>query len=119
MKVLLSSTSTCLLLFRCSHAFRPLSIGVGSSNIRSIRSSIGSGKAFDLTNRLYSSSSTVLKMSQIPFAVIVEAEIQPDRVDELLKIMETNARESRKEPGCLRFGTWWRHNYKRKMMVSS
>jgi quinol monooxygenase YgiN len=40
-----------------------------------------------------------------PFAVIVEAEIQPDRVDELLKIMENNARESRKEPGCLRFGT--------------
>ncbi len=45
-------------------------------------------------------------MSSKPFAVIVEAEIQPDRVDELLKIMETNAKESRKEPGCLRFGTF-------------
>ena len=84
MKVLATTGSACLLLLRSSNAFRPIHKPV-------------------FTNRLYSSSTTALKMSQ-PFAVIVEAEIQPDRVDELLKIMDNNARESRKEPGCLRFG---------------
>lgn len=53
------------------------------------------------SNRLYSSSA--LKMSK-PFAVIVEAEIKPDRMDEFLKMIENNAVNSRKEPGCLRFG---------------
>jgi quinol monooxygenase YgiN len=39
-----------------------------------------------------------------PFAVIVEAEIQPERMDEFLKLIEHNAVNSRMEPGCLRFG---------------
>lgn len=38
-----------------------------------------------------------------PFAIIVQAEIQSDRLDEFLTLIETNAVESRKEPGCLRF----------------
>ena len=42
-----------------------------------------------------------------PFAVIVEAEIQPERMDEFLKMIENNAINSRKEPGCLRFGKWF------------
>jgi hypothetical protein len=41
-----------------------------------------------------------------PFAVIVQAEIQPDRMNEFLAMIELNAKESRKEPGCMRFGTF-------------
>lgn len=39
-----------------------------------------------------------------PFSVIVEAEIQPDRMEEFLGMIKTNAENSRKEPGCIRFG---------------
>jgi (4S)-4-hydroxy-5-phosphonooxypentane-2,3-dione isomerase len=38
-----------------------------------------------------------------PFAVIVKAKIDPNRIDEFLTLMETNAQASRQEPGCLRF----------------
>jgi (4S)-4-hydroxy-5-phosphonooxypentane-2,3-dione isomerase len=38
-----------------------------------------------------------------PFAVVVQAEIEPDRMHEFLTLIETNAVQSRKEPGCLRF----------------
>ena len=76
MKIL---SSTCFLLLRSSQAFQK--------------------PAF--SSRLYSSTS--LNMSK-PFAVIVEAEIQPERMDEFLKMIENNAVNSRKEPGCLRFG---------------
>ena len=38
-----------------------------------------------------------------PFAVIVQAEIRPDRMEEFMQLIETNAVETRKEPGCLRF----------------
>lgn len=38
-----------------------------------------------------------------PFAVIVQAEIEPQRMAEFLEIMEANAQETRKEPECLRF----------------
>ena len=37
------------------------------------------------------------------FAVIVQATIVPDRMAEFLKLIKTNAEETRKEPGCLRF----------------
>ena len=40
-----------------------------------------------------------------PFAVIVQAEIQPDRLDEFMQLIEENASNTRKEPGCIRFGT--------------
>lgn len=55
------------------------------------------------------SSSTTLYMTgedndtNKPFAVIVKTEIQVDRIAEFLKMIEINAVESRKEPGCLRF----------------
>jgi (4S)-4-hydroxy-5-phosphonooxypentane-2,3-dione isomerase len=35
--------------------------------------------------------------------VIVEAEIEPDRMAEFLELIEANAKETRKEPGCIRF----------------
>ena len=37
------------------------------------------------------------------FAVVVQAEIDPDRMHEFLTLIETNAVQSRQEPGCLRF----------------
>jgi Antibiotic biosynthesis monooxygenase len=50
----------------------------------------------------FSSSTTTTKMA--PFAVVVEAEIEPDRMAEFLEMIKTNAENSRKEPGCIRFG---------------
>ena len=38
-----------------------------------------------------------------PFAVVVQADIDPDRMHEFLSLIQTNAVETRKEPGCLRF----------------
>lgn len=81
------SSSACLLLFRTSQAFTAVSKPNSLSTLRSY-------------------SSSILKMSK-PFSVIVEAEIKPDRMDEFMKMIETNAIESRKEPGCLRFGKFW------------
>ena len=53
-----------------------------------------------------SSTNTELNMSATdkPFAVVVQAEIQPDRMEEFLKLIQTNAENTRKEPGCIRFG---------------
>ena len=39
-----------------------------------------------------------------PFAIVVEAEIKPERMAEFLDVMERDAVGSRTEPGCLRFG---------------
>lgn len=52
-----------------------------------------------------SQSSNMSTSAKKPFAVIVQAEIQPNRMDEFLTMIAFNAAESRKEPGCLRFGT--------------
>jgi quinol monooxygenase YgiN len=38
-----------------------------------------------------------------PFAIIVQAEIVPDRLEEFVKLIEINAVNSRKEPDCIRF----------------
>ena len=38
-----------------------------------------------------------------PIVIVVTVEIEEDRVDEFLKVMEQDAKESRKEEGCLRF----------------
>ena len=38
-----------------------------------------------------------------PVGVIVQAEIEPDRMHEFIELIEANAVETRKEPGCLRF----------------
>ena len=38
-----------------------------------------------------------------PFAVVVQATIQPDRMAEFIELIQKNAQETRKEPGCLRF----------------
>ena len=35
--------------------------------------------------------------------IVVDAEIEPSRVDEFLKVIEADAVGSRAEPGCLRF----------------
>lgn len=51
-----------------------------------------------------SSSSRLHAESEKPFAVVVQAEIEPDRMAEFIEMIETNAIETRKEPGCIRFG---------------
>jgi autoinducer 2-degrading protein len=38
-----------------------------------------------------------------PLGIIVQATIEPDRMAEFMELMQTNAENSRKEPGCLRF----------------
>uniref|UniRef100_A0A7S3DVV9 ABM domain-containing protein n=1 Tax=Entomoneis paludosa TaxID=265537 RepID=A0A7S3DVV9_9STRA len=43
------------------------------------------------------------KLYDKPFAVIVQATIEPDRMAEFLEMIQTNAEATRKEPGCLRF----------------
>eukprot|EP00429_Kryptoperidinium_foliaceum_P052870 CAMPEP_0176092172 /NCGR_PEP_ID=MMETSP0120_2-20121206/46172_1 /TAXON_ID=160619 /ORGANISM="Kryptoperidinium foliaceum, Strain CCMP 1326" /LENGTH=142 /DNA_ID=CAMNT_0017426077 /DNA_START=52 /DNA_END=480 /DNA_ORIENTATION=+ len=82
MKLLSQSTAAIALLLRSSSTTQAFAPAVSRS-----------------TSRFYSTS---LKMSK-PFAVVVEAEVQPDRMDEFLKVMEKNAQQSRQEPGCLRF----------------
>ena len=47
-----------------------------------------------------------MSLNAKPFAVIVQAEIQPDRLEEFIQLIEENAVQSRQEPGCLRFGTF-------------
>ncbi|KAI2507123.1 antibiotic biosynthesis monooxygenase [Fragilaria crotonensis] len=46
---------------------------------------------------------TMSSLNAKPFAVIVQAEIQAERIDEFVKLIEENAVNTRKEPGCLRF----------------
>lgn len=49
--------------------------------------------------------STTTALTAKPFAVVVDAEIKPERMEEFLELIEKNAVGSRAEPGCLRFGT--------------
>ena len=56
-----------------------------------------------LANSARRSMTTSLQASDKPFAVVVQATIEPDRMAEFLKLIQTNAEETRKEPGCIRF----------------
>jgi (4S)-4-hydroxy-5-phosphonooxypentane-2,3-dione isomerase len=38
-----------------------------------------------------------------PFGIMVQAEIEPDRMGEFMELIEQNAIKSRQEPGCVRF----------------
>ena len=49
------------------------------------------------------SRTMTLSATNSPFGVIVQAEIEPDRMAEFLSLIENNAKQSRKEKGCLRF----------------
>ena len=68
------------------------SFGTRSASLLSTR---GGSKAF--------SSTTQMAATSKPFAVVVQAEIKPDRMDEFLEMIKNNAENSRKEPGCIRF----------------
>mmetsp|Transcript_18634 Transcript_18634/g.17943 ORF Transcript_18634/g.17943 Transcript_18634/m.17943 type:complete len:140 (-) Transcript_18634:277-696(-) len=48
-------------------------------------------------------SSTKLNSTENPVCVVVEAEIQPDRMDEFLDLIKKDAEGSREEEGCQRF----------------
>ena len=77
---------------------------LSSSFLLLLRSSSAFSNAYNpnflASTRAYSSTSLMSK----PFSVLVEAEIQPDRMDEFMKMIENNAENSRKEAGCIRFG---------------
>jgi len=70
---------------------------------QAIRSAMLSRPTTPVTTSRSSSSSTRLFADGAPFAVVVQAEIEPDRMAEFLELIETNAVETRKEPGCVRF----------------
>jgi quinol monooxygenase YgiN len=59
--------------------------------------------AISTTQLKMADATTTTAVQSKPFAVIVQAEIQPDRLGEFLQLIETNAVETRKEPKCLRF----------------
>uniref|UniRef100_A0A7S3PQ85 ABM domain-containing protein n=1 Tax=Aplanochytrium stocchinoi TaxID=215587 RepID=A0A7S3PQ85_9STRA len=46
---------------------------------------------------------TTILRKMAPICVLVQVEIKPDMVDEFLSVIEQDAVESRKEPGCLSF----------------
>ena len=56
--------------------------------------------------------------SSKPFSVVVQAEISEDRMEEFLGMIKNNAESSRKEPGCIRFGTVNSVLYRSDMMVA-
>jgi quinol monooxygenase YgiN len=74
-----------------------------------VSSTTGKVAGRPLTSMRMSESSTAMNesidqsASAYPFAIIVQAEIVPDRLQEFLKLIEINAVNSRREPECLRF----------------
>lgn len=56
------------------------------------------GRPIIRLNRLRGGSPS---MSGGEIAIVVDAEIEPDRVEEFLKVIEEDTIGSRKEPGCL------------------
>jgi autoinducer 2-degrading protein len=64
--------------------------------------------AFAPQPRRMSSTATLLRAADNenaakPFAVVVQASIEPDRMAEFLELIQKNAEATRKEPGCIRF----------------
>lgn len=51
--------------------------------------------------RSFFTSTSLLAM---PICIVVEAEIKEDRMEDFLDMIEKNAKGSRAEPGCIRFG---------------
>ena len=51
--------------------------------------------------RPFVTSTSLLAM---PICIVVEAEIKEDRMEDFLDMIERNAKGSRAEPGCIRFG---------------
>eukprot|EP00545_Synedropsis_sp_CCMP1620_P014894 CAMPEP_0119011134 /NCGR_PEP_ID=MMETSP1176-20130426/5476_1 /TAXON_ID=265551 /ORGANISM="Synedropsis recta cf, Strain CCMP1620" /LENGTH=135 /DNA_ID=CAMNT_0006963911 /DNA_START=46 /DNA_END=453 /DNA_ORIENTATION=- len=65
--------------------------------VASLRSASG------FVNPRVASFHRAMSLNAKPFGVVVNAEIQPDRMDEFIKLIEENAINTRKEPGCMRF----------------
>lgn len=60
--------------------------------------------AFTPQPQRISSRPTMLRAaSSKPFAVVVQATIEPDRMAEFLELIQKNAEATRKESGCIRF----------------
>jgi quinol monooxygenase YgiN len=45
-----------------------------------------------------------MSLYSAPVSIVVECEIQADRIDDFLDVIEKDAVGSRNEKGCLRFG---------------
>jgi (4S)-4-hydroxy-5-phosphonooxypentane-2,3-dione isomerase len=48
-------------------------------------------------------TTTTTRLWDRPFGIMVQAEIEPDRLGEFMIMIEQNAIKSRQEPGCMRF----------------
>lgn len=93
-------STSCLVLLRSSYAF-------STHSIKTTSFSAASQSLLTITpaTARRSIASTALNMSaEKPFSVIVEAEIKEDRMEEFKAMIESNAKKSRQEPGCIRFG---------------
>lgn len=66
---------------------------------------IANKSSFLMSTTAASAAMTSSSLKAKPFAVIVQAEVKMERMDEFLTMIAFNAAETRKEPGCLRFGT--------------
>jgi len=97
MRNLLAVLAPLLVLLSCTdgaRAFLPGARGGGGG------SRFGS---FFARGRKSVASKAAASSGDKPFAVVVQAEIEPNRMAEFLELIEKNAKETRKEPGCIRF----------------
>uniref|UniRef100_A0A7S2KWR8 ABM domain-containing protein n=1 Tax=Leptocylindrus danicus TaxID=163516 RepID=A0A7S2KWR8_9STRA len=82
--------------------FNLLIVALSTSSAFAFVVGTSSANSFGTPTRRNSNMSTSALASK-PFAVVVQAEIQPDRLEEFLDIIEKDAVGSRGEPGCIRF----------------
>ena len=68
---------------------------------------LASTEALMLTSAMHRPHATALRLRggapKAMIGIVVDIEVEPDRVDEFLKVAEADAIGSRNEPGCLRF----------------
>jgi (4S)-4-hydroxy-5-phosphonooxypentane-2,3-dione isomerase len=55
------------------------------------------------TTTTATATTTTTRLWDRPFGIMVQAEIEPDRLGEFMTMIEQNAVKSRQEPGCMRF----------------
>lgn len=84
-------------------------IPISSLNYRSVTSTTIDNKlkkqadAIKLYESADAKSVDANEQQHLPFAIVVQAEIVPERLDEFLQLIEHNAIQSRQEPECIRF----------------
>ena len=76
--------------------FAPWKAFEASGGVTSLSAAFSTGTYFELGSSCPSEPAD-------PLCLVVSVEVKPDRVDEFLAAMKTDAEGSRKEPGCRRF----------------